>query len=246
MGLKTMQNIALKTHFKIQLCPLYFFAVLFLPIMIFGQSGGYSSQTFTIDEAIAENIKYVSTKLNAGMKIAVLNIEAENENLSFYIIDECGAFIKSNTKLSLVDKSKLPIIMQEKNISDLNEINESLALKIGKELGASSVILGNISKLGENYRFRVQALNTTDGKVLGTQSLNVKEDEILLDLLSSGDLPAKSVTDNAFNATEAKKVNEQPTRDSLELKAVTTEENLEIQKELTTLIYVNKKRFKIR
>ena len=141
------------------------------------------AQNLTIDEAIAESMRYFSTKMTAKTKVVVLNIESESKNLSDYIIDESSVFIMNNTKLSLVDKSKLPIIMQEKNIGDLNEIDENTALEIGKKLGASGVIFGSISKLSANFRFRVQALNTADGRVFGMQSLNVKEDEILADLL---------------------------------------------------------------
>lgn len=144
------------------------------------------TQTLTIDEAISESMKYFSAKLTAGMKVVILNFESENKNLSDYIIDESSVFILNNPKLSLVDKSKLPNILEEKNINDLNEINETVALEIGKKLGASSVIFGSISKLGANYRFRVQALSTANGQVLGMQSLNVKEDEILADLLGTG------------------------------------------------------------
>jgi hypothetical protein len=88
---------------------------------------------------------------------------------------------------------RIPIILQRKNINDLNEINEATALEIGKELGASNVILGSISKLGSNFRFRIQTLETADGKINGMQSLNVKEDDILQDLMEVGALSVKSV-----------------------------------------------------
>ncbi|MCL1947114.1 MAG: hypothetical protein FWF51_08210 [Chitinivibrionia bacterium] len=153
-------------------------------------------QTLTIDDAIVANMKYLSGRLPAGTKIVILNVESESRNLSDYIIGECDFFISNNTKLSLVDKSRIPIILQRKNINELNEINESTALEIGKELGASNVVLGSISKLGSNFRFRIQALGTADGKINGMQSLNVKEDDILLDLIeTSGSLTKKRDAD---------------------------------------------------
>jgi hypothetical protein len=46
--------------------------------------------------------------------------------------------------------------------------------------------------LGANFRFRIQALSVADGKIQGMQSLNVKEDDILLDLIeTSGSLAKK-------------------------------------------------------
>ena len=153
-------------------------AVLFLGyFVVSGETG-----TLTIHEAISESMKYFSAKLPAGMKVFVFNVESGSKRLSDYIIDESDIFIINHTKLSLADKSKLPGIMQEKGINDLNGTDEVLGLEIGKRIGAYGVIFGSISKLGGNYRFRVQALGT-DGRLLGILSLNVKRDEILVDLL---------------------------------------------------------------
>jgi hypothetical protein len=212
---------------------LYFFALVFLPMKTFGQSGA----ALTIDETIMESMKYFSTKLPSGMTVVVLNIQSENENLSSYIIDECGAFIKNNTELSLVDKSRLSIITQERNIKDLNEIDEHLALEIGKELGAQCVILGGLLKMDEIYRFRLQALGTQLGQILGIHSLNVKEDEILTDLLESGAQKTadnSSLSDSALVALqiELKRTQEQLTRQRLEAEAEA--ERLARQSEIET------------
>jgi hypothetical protein len=139
-------------------------------------------QTFTIDEAIVENMKYISGKIASGTRVVILNIESENQNLSDYIDIESGMFIMNKTKLTLMSKNNLPNILRRKNIKNLDEIDESTALEIGKELGASEVIFGDISKLGEIYRFRVHALGVAYGEVRGMQSLNVKMDEVLADL----------------------------------------------------------------
>ena len=161
--------------------------VLLAVFFVYGQS-----QNLTIDEAIAENVKYFSAKLKAGTKVIVLNIESESKNLSDYIIEETNALIMNGTKLSpVINRNGLSNVLKEKNISDLNEIDETAATQIGKELGVSSVILGSVSKLGEIYRFRVQALNTADGQILGMQSFNVKQDDILADLLKDGKISAK-------------------------------------------------------
>ncbi|MCL1947686.1 MAG: CsgG/HfaB family protein [Chitinivibrionia bacterium] len=161
------------------------FAVFFAPTLTF-------SQNLTIDEAVSESVKYFSTKLKVGTKVIVLNIESKSKNLSDYIIEETNTFIMNDTKLSpVINRSGLSNILKEKNIDDLNEIDEIVAAQIGKELGTSSVILGSVSKLGENYRFRVQALNTADGQILGIQSFNVRQDDILADLLKSGKTSAK-------------------------------------------------------
>jgi len=158
------------------------------------------AQTLTLDEATGEIMKYFSTKLPAGTKIVVLNVESDSKNLSEYVIEECGVFAVNNTKLPLVSKSGLPSILKEKNIGDLNEIDEALSLEIGKKLGASAVISASISKLGGNYKFRAQAVNTTNGQVLGIHSITIKQDEILSDLLAMGGASTAKSTSQNINA----------------------------------------------
>jgi len=136
--------------------------------VIFGQE-----QQLTLDQAIAESMKSIAGKLPAGTKVAVLNIESGSKNLSEYVADESVIYIINNTKLSIVNK----------NTGDFNVADENAAAEIGKKIGASSVIIGSISKIGENYRFRVSAINTSNSQVQAAQSLSVAEDAVLRDLL---------------------------------------------------------------
>jgi len=121
----------------------------------------FAQEKLTIDQAIAESMKNIAAKLPAGTKLFVFGIETESPSLSEYIIDESSIYIINNTKLSLVDN----------------------------EIKALFVISGSFSKLGENYRFRIQAVNSADGQVQAIQSLSVVEDAILIDLLSTKSVP---------------------------------------------------------
>jgi len=112
--------------------------------------------------------------------------------LSEYVADESAIYIINNTKLSIVNK----------NSDDFNVADENAAAEIGKKIGAASVIIGSISKLGENYRFRVSAINTANSQVQSIQSLNFTEDAVLRDLLGikqktaaavGNDLPKQNV-----------------------------------------------------
>ncbi|MCL2845838.1 MAG: CsgG/HfaB family protein, partial [Chitinivibrionia bacterium] len=153
-------------------------------------------QTLTIDEAIAESMEHFSNRLPSQTRVVILNIESESRNLSNYIISESDMYIMNNTRLSLVDKTRLHNILREKEITDLNMIDETTALEIGRRLGAIGVILGSISRLGGNYRFRVQALNTADGSIIGMQSLNVAQCEILADLTGTNFAPQQQPQQN--------------------------------------------------
>jgi hypothetical protein len=96
----------------------------------------------------------------------------------------------NNTKLPLVSKSKITAILQERNIASERKIDEETAVEIAKTLGAQSVISGSIAALGDNYRFRIQVLSVANGTVQGMQSLNVKRNDILADLLGKTKRPA--------------------------------------------------------
>jgi len=135
---------------------------------------GTNTKTLTIDEAIAESMKYVSSRLANGTRVVILNIESESDRLSSYVIDEGNMFIMNNTKLSLV---------QSKD-------------------NAQSIVSGNISRLGDNYRFRIEVLSVAGGNIQGVQSFNVRENDVLLDLLQRRN--TSRVTNSATATVTAK------------------------------------------
>ena len=176
----------------------------FLIACLYAHTALGEAELLTIDDAVAESMKYLSGKLAPESKTVILNIESESKKLSNYIIDESSVFIMNSTNLPLIDKSKISAVLKKKNINDLSEINDQAA-EIGKELGAESVIFGSISKAGKNYRLRIQAVNAEDGKVLGMQSLNVIEDEILADL--AGQSPSAQTQSASINSQNASNQN---------------------------------------
>jgi hypothetical protein len=157
------------------------FAIFLLPISAFGQ------ELFTIDEAITEKVKYLSERLPKGTRIAILNVESDIEKLSDYVMEESDMLIMNDDKLSWVDKRAFSGILQR--ITTLDGVDEDVALRIGKELGVTTVVLTRISALGDNYRFRVRALSVSDGDVQGILSLNVRRDAVLSDLAGQARVP---------------------------------------------------------
>ena len=114
-----------------------------------------AQEVLTLDAAISEGMKFIGSKLPAGTRVTVINIESGNRQLSEYITDESNIAITNSTKLSLVkDETK-----------------------------AQSVISGSISRLGDNYRFRIEATNVANAEVQAVQSFRVKSDDVLTDLL---------------------------------------------------------------
>jgi len=151
------------------------FALFVLPFSVFSQ------QVLTIDRAIAESMNYVSEKLSAGAKVAVIKVEAPNSDLIDYINVECENYIANNTNLTLVGRRGLGVILRQRNIEDLNSADEDEILQVARLLGAEYAVFVEFSKRGEQYRFFVQAFDAETADIKGIQAFRVGLDEILAD-----------------------------------------------------------------
>lgn len=178
---------------------LYLFLICLLHVCAFG------AKALTIDGAIFEGMNYVSEKAPPGTKVAVLNIESDNRDLSDYIIVECRNHIAGSTFLSLSNTGKLPSILREKGISDLNAVDDETFLEAAGLLGADFAVLGNFSKQTGNYRFLVRILSVETGKIIGMQSYEVHLDEILADFTGETYNPSSPPSPSSQNLDDIEK-----------------------------------------
>ena len=69
-----------------------------------------------------------------------------------------------------VDRQQLDAIRAEQNFQYSGEVDDNAALEIGKFLGAQTIVLGAVSKLGNGYRMRIRALDVLTAKCRGNST----------------------------------------------------------------------------
>ncbi|MDR0909793.1 MAG: CsgG/HfaB family protein [Spirochaetaceae bacterium] len=154
-----------------------------LALVLFFGGTLYAQSNLTLDQAINESMMYLSNRLEADTKVAVLNFASPAPELSNYVIEELTAYIVNDGTLTIVDRSELELLEGEMDYQLSGEVSDETAQAIGKKVGAQTIISGSMTALGSRWRVRIKALEVETAKVLGMQTYNVKEDSILTTMI---------------------------------------------------------------
>jgi TolB-like protein len=140
-------------------------------------------ETVILDTAINQSMTYLAGRLTRGAKVVVLNFDAPTGELSDYVIEELTAYIVNDGSLAVVDRRNLELLQQEMNFQMSGEVSDATAQAIGRKLGAQIIISGSITRLSDNYRMRIQAIEVETAQILGVQTVTVEPDATLAALL---------------------------------------------------------------
>jgi TolB-like protein len=133
----------------------------------------------TLNDAMNRAVSYLETRIPAESKVVVLNIVSENGALSDYIINSITEKIVNDNFFTAVDRHNLDLIQNEITFQMSGEVSDNTAQAIGQKLGAESIISGNITAIGDLYRFQIRAIEVKTAKIQGIQSYLIANDAIL-------------------------------------------------------------------
>ncbi|GHV96726.1 hypothetical protein AGMMS50293_30460 [Spirochaetia bacterium] len=138
-----------------------------------------------LDAAIREASDYLDSNVPGGNKIVILNVQSDSAALSDYIIDELIANAVNDRNFPVVDRQQLDAIRSELNFQWAGEVDDNSAQEIGKMVGAQTIVSGAISKVGNNYRMRIRALEVQTAQVQGQFNRNIPSGETIIALMNS-------------------------------------------------------------
>ncbi|GHV47478.1 hypothetical protein AGMMS49546_37140 [Spirochaetia bacterium] len=139
-----------------------------------------------LDIAIREASDYLDSNVPGGNKIVILNVQSDSAALSDYIIDELIANAVNERNFPVVDRQQLDAIRSELNFQWAGEVDDNSAQEIGKMVGAQTIVSGAISKVGDNYRMRIRALEVQTAQVQGQFNRNIPTGATITALMNSG------------------------------------------------------------
>jgi hypothetical protein len=173
-----------------------------LIILLFSGCAGNASVSNGPDEldmAIRDASDYLNDNIPAGNMVVILNMQSSSRALSDYIIDELIANAVNDKVFTVVDRQQLDLIRAEQNLQLSGEVDDNLAVSIGKFFGAQTIVSGAITVLGDRYRLSIRALNVETALVQGQYNRNIAAGRTINDLLrsGSGSIPGGSTTAQA-------------------------------------------------
>jgi TolB-like protein len=138
-----------------------------------------------LDMAIRDASDYLNDNIPAKSRIVILNIQSDSEALSDYIIDELIANAINDRNFEVVDRQRLDLIRAEQNLQWSGEVDDTLALEIGKFFEAQTIVSGTVRELGDRYRMSIRALEVQTARVQGQYNRNMTAGRTITALMKS-------------------------------------------------------------
>jgi hypothetical protein len=143
-----------------------------------------------LDNAIRDASNYLNNNIPAGSMIVMLNVQCDSATLSDYVIDELIANAVNDKIFMVVDRQQLDLIRSEQNFQLSGEVDDKLALSIGKLFGAQTIVSGRISFVNDRYRMTIRALEVQTALVQGQYNRNIAAGATITSLMRNSSSPA--------------------------------------------------------
>lgn len=111
-----------------------------------------------------------------------------NSELNYLSKGLSASFITNlgkNKGLVIVERERFESILREMGLSQSGLIDLSTAAKVGKAIGASKIVLGELVKAGVNLRLNVRLIETETAKVLFAFSKDANSENEILNLVDT-------------------------------------------------------------
>ena len=160
----------------------------FLLIAITGgcESTPSASGPDELDLAIRDASDYLNDNIPEGSMIVILNVQSDSAALSDYIIDELIANAVNDRIFKVVDRAQLDLIRAEQNFQLSGEVDDNLAISIGRFFGAQIIVSGTVRQLDDRYRMTIRALEVQTAQVQGQYNRNIAAGKTIVALMRGG------------------------------------------------------------
>ena len=137
-----------------------------------------------LDMALSVISEYYVRNLPANTKIALINFDADAQLLSDYIFEELWIHFEDSRSFILIDRKNLELIQKELDYQYSGMVSDESMQSIGHQLGAQTLVYGNITQMGREYRLVVRATDV-EKAVTSIRSATVKADRRFTVLLEN-------------------------------------------------------------
>jgi hypothetical protein len=135
-------------------------------------------------ETIEQSAKNVAEELVPNSRVAIVAFESANDKLSEYIMEELSAELLKH-KVQLVDRQNLQHVQKELNFQMSGYVSDESAMSIGKFLGATAVITGELINVGASYRYRISVIYIEEARRGALIRYDVRNDRAMQRLVET-------------------------------------------------------------
>ena len=159
-------------------------SAFFLLVFIFSISGCTEVRVHKTDEELFIH-QTPTTELPCPLAIFPFENNAVTRNKEFEpLTGGLAAMLTTDLRhaapeLRIIERNKIKELLQEIDMSQSGYVNQATALRIGKLLGAKSVVFGSFIVLGEQLRIDARVVNVETSETIFAESINGTSDKFL-------------------------------------------------------------------
>lgn len=119
-----------------------------------------------------------------GGRLAVLPFynnsgTARLDNLKLALADMTVHRLLRDGRFTLIERARIDLVLKEQSLQLTGIVDERTAVRVGKLLGASALLLGTFLESKNNFRVDARIVEVETGRTLVLSSVCVKEEELL-------------------------------------------------------------------
>ena len=137
-----------------------------------------------LDTALSDIASYYVGNIPRNTKIALINFDAEAQLLSDYIFEELWIHFEDSGSFILIDRQNLELIQKEMDYQYSGMVSDESMQSIGHQFGPQTLVYGNITRIGNEYRLVVRATDV-EKAVTSIRAATVKADQRFTVLLEN-------------------------------------------------------------
>jgi TolB-like protein len=126
-----------------------------------------------------DNVQVViaGKKVNIGiLEIQPLNDEAENARLGKVFTEILTTSFVSSEAFKIIEREQLNKVLSEIELTQSGIIDTSSAKMLGTMVGADAIVVGSITKLGDDLRLDIRIVDVDSGFILTAEKIEGKTD----------------------------------------------------------------------
>jgi tetratricopeptide (TPR) repeat protein len=163
-----------------------FFVGALAGVLLCGAGTLGAQQSLTLDEAVARAGRDIEGKMKSGANLAVLSFDSGSEMFSEYVIEELTGILVTGGKVSVIERRSLDLLRKEAHLQLSGDVDDDVAVSVGKQLGAQGIVTGSLQDTGAAFRFRIKVINVESARIEAQFGCNLRKDERTAFFMSGG------------------------------------------------------------
>ena len=137
-------------------------------ITFFRQDGAFNEHFNR--QVIPQIFTDLSKDIPARLRLAIVGIDSPNPNEAAFYVNELTLQFVNSKNFTVVDRSNIDAVLTEQNFQMSGYVDDDAFVSIGKFLGATVIVTGNISGTGSQKRIVIKAIDVLTSKILSMVS----------------------------------------------------------------------------